>query len=83
MVEVVVEDRIAPDVGDDAGIHPEADENPPDGIARLAPGHHDSRQGERQETKQNLPPIANVAGRPGEGHVQDTQRERQRAQDDR
>ena len=37
----------------------------------------------RQEAKENLPPVTNVAGGPGQGHIQDSQCECQRAQDDR
>ena len=81
-MEVVVEDGIARGVFVEGAQHPQADQDPADGIARLPPGYHDSRHSERQQGQENIPSIGDVAGRVGQRHVHDSQHERQRAQDD-
>ena len=63
-MEVVVEYGVAAGVGVEGGEHPEADQDPADGISRLAPGHHHTRQGDRHE-EGNLPSVRKVADRPG------------------
>src|SRR5208283_3698009 len=85
MMKVVVDYGIDLGVGVEREPNSYADQDPTDGIARLTPCDHDSRQAKRQQTEDAYasgPSGAEVIGL-GQGKVKENKREPKNPEDDR